>query len=171
MNFKIQFPESKIDHWAARYEYQGEEKIIDIGKKAQEKGYLMKDEFLKICEWKTQRSKSRCKKNKEKDVEIVTRAAFSVKSNDIKIKLLCSLHGVEWATASTILHFCDKENYPIFDYRALWSLGVEKPNVFSCIFWDEYKEYIEGISLKYNKTFRVIDRALWQYSKEHQKGT
>ncbi len=33
------------------------------------------------------------------------------------------LDGVEWPTASTILHFCGARPYPILDYRALWSLG------------------------------------------------
>ena len=44
------------------------------------------------------------------------------------IDLLRTLEGVEWPTASTLLHFCDRSDHIRYlDYRALWSLGYSKP--------------------------------------------
>lgn len=78
---------------------------------------------LAIAEWKTARSRSHCRKNDDGYVKEVTRAALSSNNERFKIEVLRLLDGVEWPTASVILHFCDRGRYPILDVRALWSLG------------------------------------------------
>jgi hypothetical protein len=82
--------------------------------------------------------------------------------------VLRSLAGVEWPTASVILHFCDRRPYPILDYRALWSLGYRKPPAYTFAFWMAYTRFTRELSQATGHSMRTVDKALWQYSKEHQ---
>ena len=172
VTFQLQFPVVMIEHWARRYVYPGEEEIETVvGPAARAQGFLTRNQFLRICEWKTQRSKSRCEKNTENDVREVTRLALASESERIKIGVLRLLHGVEWPTASVILHFCDARPYPILDFRALWSLGIARPLIYTERFWQDYTAYVRQLSATTGHSMRTIDRALWQYSKESQRGT
>ena len=82
--------------------------------------------------------------------------------------LLRLLEGVEWPTASTILHFCDARPYPILDYRALWSLGFAKPPRYTMEFWLGYLAFTRELAARVGLPIRTVDKALWQYSKERQ---
>jgi hypothetical protein len=44
---------------------------------------------------------------------------------------LRALGGVDWPTASVLLHVGLSAEHPIIDYRALWSLGSGEPNNYS----------------------------------------
>jgi hypothetical protein len=83
--------------------------------------------------------------------------------------LLRRLHGVEWPTASTLLHFCDVRLYPILDYRALWSLGYSHPPHYKMAFWLSYVAYVRELARRSGQPIRTVDRALWQYSKARQR--
>ena len=106
--------------------------------------------------------------NTGSDDNILTRAALATSGEALKIDLLRLLDGVEWPTASTILHFCDARPYPILDYRALWSLGYAKPPKYTMEFWLGYLEYTRGLATRLELPIRIVDKALWQYSKERQ---
>jgi len=83
--------------------------------------------------------------------------------------LLRRLSGVEWPTASTLLHFCDARPYPILDYRALWSLGYARPPHYTMSFWLGYVVYVRELARRSGHPIRMVDRALWQYSKVRQR--
>jgi hypothetical protein len=83
--------------------------------------------------------------------------------------LLRRLHGVEWPTASTLLHFCDVRLYPILDYRALWSLGYSHPPPYTMAFCLSYVAYVRELARRSGQPIRTVDRALWQYSKARQR--
>ena len=83
--------------------------------------------------------------------------------------LLRLLHGVEWPTASTLLHFCDERPYPILDYRALWSLGYSRQPHYTMPFWLSYVGYVRELARRSGHPIRTVDRALWQYSKARQR--
>ena len=121
-----------------------------------------------MAEWKTPRSRPRCEANDADYVEEVTRAAFGSKNERFKIDALRLLSGVEWPTASVLLHFCDEGRYPILDVRALWSLGIRKAPSYGFAFWREYTNFLRGVSSDATVSMRTLDRALWQYSKERQ---
>jgi len=55
-------------------------------------------------------------------VREATQTALETADERAKTYILRTLAGVEWPTASVILHFCNRQPYPILDYRALWSL-------------------------------------------------
>ena len=78
------------------------------------------------------------------------------------------LDGVNWPTASVLLHFGARDPYPILDFRALWSLQVSVPKQYGFEFWWAYSECCRVLAKKHKVSMRTLDRALWQYSKEKQ---
>jgi hypothetical protein len=135
----------------------------------QRRGYLTAREFQQIGDWKSPRTQSRRHQNSSEQIRILTELAFATDEEKLKMDLLRSLHGVHWATASTLLHFCDRRPYPILDYRALWSLGFPRPPHYTMSFWLEYVDYLRDLARQAGHPIRIVDRALWQYSKEHQR--
>ena len=167
--FRLRFPASEIPNWAARYSYPGEDQIVDtLAPEARRRGYLRRDEFLALCYWKTPRSQPRCARNSAAQIREATEIALASRDDRAKMYILRSLSGVDWPTASVILHFCDHTPYPILDYRALWSLGFPKPPTYTYDFWGEYTDFARRLSQSSGHDIRTVDRALWQYSKEHQ---
>lgn len=132
------------------------------------RGHLTRPEFLRLCEWKSPRSRPRCRENTAAAIRALTRAAFASPDDGVKMDLLRLLRGVGWPTASVILHFCDERPYPILDVRALWSLGYDKPPHYNTAFWLAYVEYTRALSARLDTDMRTLDKALWQYSKEKQ---
>jgi hypothetical protein len=84
------------------------------------------------------------------------------------VELLRLLRGVEWPTASAILHFGDAAPYPILDYRAAWSVGVSEPPRYTLEFWLAYVDFTRGLADRSGLSIRTVDKALWQYAKERQ---
>jgi hypothetical protein len=167
--FRLRFPETEVLRWAARYSYPEDEGLRETMRPAvRARGFLTRPEFLRICEWKTPRSKPRCAGNDEFTIRTVTRAAFATGDEALKMDLLRTLSGVSWPTASTLLHFGDRRAYPILDYRALWSLGYRKAPHYTMEFWLEYLTYTRGLAKRLSVDIRTLDRALWQYSKVRQ---
>ena len=169
--FKLRLTESQILLWAARYANTANDGGLrdKLRPRVLKRGYLKRDEFLDICKWKTQRTKARCAANDEFTIRTISRAAFASSDEALKIDLLRTLKGVEWPTASTLLHFCDERPYPILDYRALWSLGFRDPPHYSTEFWLEYLAYTRGLAKRLKIDIRALDQALWQYSKARQR--
>ena len=163
------FSPARIPHWARRYEKPpGEDEIERLGVRIRARGYLRRDEFLRLCHWKSPRTQPRCEKNSADFVESVTGVALSVENEELRIRVLTLLHGVDWPTASVILHFGSRQKYPILDVRALWSVGVEVPRPYGFELWWEYVRLTRNLARGQGVSMRTLDRALWQYSKEHQ---
>ena len=169
--FRLRFPETQIQHWAERYAYAAEDGRLreELRPLVLARGYLTRDEFLRICAWKSQRTRSRCATNDEFTVRTISRAALATGDEALKMDLLRTLAGVEWPTASTLLHFSDRRPYPILDYRALWSLGLREPPAYTSEFWLEYLGFTRRLARRRKVDIRTLDRALWQYSKERQR--
>ena len=171
MGFKLRFPVFAIERWASAFSYASDSYIEKgIAPAVRRQGYLTRDQFLTIAEWKTVRSRPRCERNDAEFVKEVTRAALGSKNERFKVQALRLLDGVEWPTASVILHFCDRGRYPILDVRALWSAGLDATPSYGFNFWMEYTEFLRGISADAGVSMRTLDKALWQYSKVKQKG-
>lgn len=167
--FKLRFPLSDITRFAADYSYIDEDKIpVSFVSNVRKRGFLTREEFLQVCRWKTPRSKPLVEKNTAEVISIITRAAFRVRDDEVKIGLLQVLKGVSFPTASVFLHFYDQAPYPILDFRALWSLGYDKPPAYDFRFWIDYTRFIRSLCKKSGQSMRTVDRALWQYSKTNQ---
>ena len=168
--FHLRFPERDIPKWSARYDYTPapviEEQIVPH---VRQTGYLTKPDFLTICRWKTPRSQPRCASNPSEFIEEVSRVALSTVDERLRIEIWTLLSGVNWPTASTLLFWLHKDEYPILDFRALWSVGYAKPPRYDFAFWSAYVKFCRKLARKSGVSVRALDQALWQYSSEKQK--
>lgn len=168
-DFLLRFPESDLRHWADRYSYADDSAITDgIAPAVKARGWFTREEFEALCDWKSHRIKSRVRRNPTERITTATRIALEVSDPRIKIGVLRTLEGVDWATASVMLHFCDRTPYPVLDFRALWSVGMDRVPSYSYGFWERYAAFVTGLADRTGEPMRTVDRALWQFSKEHQ---
>ena len=167
---KLRFNENELIEYANRYQYETDDILSNLSISVKQKKYLTRDEFIKICAWKTPRSKPKVASNQKEYIEEITKISLTTESDQLRIEVLTLLNGVSWPTASTILHFCHNKEFPIIDFRALYSLGFDAiPNKYDYPFWKKYTKYCRSLSDKLKLDLRTIDRGLWQYSKENQK--
>lgn len=168
--FNLRFGRKEISYWAGRYPAADDAHVESvIAPLVHERGYFTKPEFIAMCRWKTPRSKPLVESNLEGFIKEVTRTSFSTPDERLRIEVLTLLKGVGWPTASVLLHFGHSALYPILDFRALWSLGIEKPpDIYEFDYWWNYTIFCRQIASKTGVTMRVLDRALWQYSDENQ---
>lgn len=169
LRFRIRFDLSEVRQWAGRYSYPGEDEIVEgVAPRTQRRGFFTKKGFLLVCRWKSPRTVRLCAANSEEFIEATTRAALSATNEQLKIEVLTLLRGVNWPTASVLLHFGASDLYPILDYRALWSLQVEVPTSYDFDFWWAYTLKCRDLAEQAGVSMRTLDRALWQFSKENQ---
>jgi hypothetical protein len=159
--FQLRFPITELQRIAAAYDIKkwGDDGIEPLGRAARERGYYTRAELLALCAWKTPRSRPRCEANDEEFIREVTRIALSTRVERLRIEVLTLLQGVEWPTASVLLHFGRGDLYPILDYRALWSLQVEPPKAgYDFEFWREYTKSCRELARKAEVDMRTLDR-------------
>jgi hypothetical protein len=165
--FELQFPIEQVPEYAARYAYEDDSKVVAIGRAARERGHYTRDEFLAVCRWKTSRSAPLVALNSADSIEATTRAALSESSTEReRMEALRSLPGVDWATASVLLHLAYPERYPILDKRVLQALGAGAPAAYSYRFWEAYVKACVRLAEQSGVGGRTFDQALWQWSKE-----
>jgi len=170
-SFAVKFDVAHLQMLADAYQYADDHEVEHvIAPAAKQRGHFTKDEFQRLCRWKTARSRSRVASNPAALVEEVTRIALSTPDEELRIRVLTLLKGVSWPTASVVLHFAHREQYPILDFRALWSLGSEPPSQYTFEFWSSYVRFCRELAVKTGVSMRTLDRALWQYSKTKQPG-
>ena len=168
--FRLRFPLSDVRQWADRYPDADDSEVEAIGESARQQGWYTRDQFLRVTLWKTERSKSRCAKNSVATVREITDIALHATSERLRIGALTLLEGVQVPTASVLLHLAHREPYPIVDYRALWSLAVDPaPTYYSFELWWAYTQECRTLAMEAGVAMRTLDRALWQYSNEHQE--
>ena len=113
--FALQFDPDKIDYWANRYEYKDDETRAietEVVPLIQGRGYYTRQEFLRVCKWKSDRPQRHCEKNSEEFVEAVTQTALNHSCEQLRIEAFRLLSGVRWPTASALLHFGSPDPYP-----------------------------------------------------------
>lgn len=121
---------------------------------------------MQILQWKSPRSAPTAAVNDDAYVRDITGIAFSTHNERVRIEVLTLLCGVSWPIASTLLHYRVSEEYPILDVRALWSLEMFGAYCFGL--WEQYVHECQRIAGDARVSVRTLDKALWQYAKEHQ---
>lgn len=168
MCMNLRFHESEIREWAERYESESTEAyFIKIRSMVQEQGYFDKKLLKGVANWKSPRAAHHVEKNDEDYVKEITSWSFRATNERARIRVLRLLDGVEWPTASAILHLFHRDPYPILDVRALWSIRIEAYK-YSSEFWLDYVRFCRDIASRNQVDMRTLDKALWQYSKENQ---
>jgi hypothetical protein len=169
--FEPRFDLNRVRELAERFlEENGDDKSVErIGLRGISRGWINKEELMKFVQWKAGgRNNHHADKNSPEFVREVSQVAFKTSSEQLRIETLTLLDGVSWPTASTILHFAFPGLYPILDFRALWSLKAEQPNQYTFPFWDLYTRGCRQFATIARVDMRTLDRALWQYSSDHQ---
>lgn len=168
--FKLQVPARKLREYQSRYDIQADPKLDHLRLVKNEPGYLTPEQLYQICHWKSHRRPALARANPAEFVREITAFAFTAKCEESRIGALTLLRGVGYPTASVILHFCVDNSYPILDWRALESLGIEDPPPYTAEFWVQYTSYCRALARRHGLTVRELDMALWQYSNERKDG-
>lgn len=169
-HFHLKIPTRQLRRYQLRYNVEADPKIDHLRDVKNDPGFLTPNQLFEICRWKSPRRPKLALKNSPQFVREITTFAFRACCEESRIGALTLLHGVSYPTASVILHFCVDDTYPILDFRALWSLGIEDPPQYHAAFWMEYVSYCRLLAKTHSLSIRELDMALWQFSKEHQGG-
>ena len=164
-------PLAEVREWAGRFAYDdGNDRVLAvIGPAVRARGHFLRDEFLETYAWKTRRTLGRAQKYSEAEIADVTGVAFRQTDEKLRIDLLRALDGVDWPVASTLMHVGLSPDYPILDFRALWSLGSTMPAYVNFEFWWAYVECSRKLAAEARVTVRELDKALWAYSEANQR--
>jgi hypothetical protein len=140
-------------------------------------GFINKFQAIKILKWKSPRPLRHYIINSDEDFILITKLAFRQESDRLKIHILKALSGVNYPSASALLMFYDKENYPIIDIRVwkqLYDLKLVKENPrgqnFTLNQWESYLLKIRLLAKEHNITARQVEKRLFDYDKTNQKG-
>lgn len=167
---KLRFKQALLRELSVRYvPSAGEDQLVKMRRSIGAKGCINGDQLFAIARWKSPRSAGRVNNNSESFVRELTSVALASEDERTRVEVLTLLDGVDWPTASVILHFLHKDPYPILDVRALWSLNSKKPNQYNYVFWSQFVQATRALAEKNNIDMRQLDMALWQYSSENQK--
>ena len=168
MHPALRIPLKKLRFYRDRYDYEADPKLEHIKLAARKQRYLTQSQLHEVALWKSKRRAALVKENDESFVREITGFAFTAVHETSRIGSLVLLDGVHYPTASVVLHFCVDETYPILDFRAIWSLGLERPSVYTPKYWVEYTQVCRAVAARHGLSVRELDMALWQYSREHQ---
>jgi hypothetical protein len=169
--YKLRFQKSQLAKYTQKYNVENKEKdavLFGLVTGIQSRGYMTKDELRAVANWKSPRSERHIEKNDEEFIGAISSFALSSEDERARISALTLLDGVQWPTASVLLHFFHQDPYPILDFRALWSLSMEVPPQYNFKFWWSYTEFCLSLAKEVNLDMRSLDQALWQYSLDHQ---
>ena len=168
--FKLQFDAGEIPAYAARFPAEGDTEVLAMARAARERRYYTLPEFRAVCRWKTPRSGPFVARNRAEEVETVTYVALSEGTTEHdRMRALRQLLGVEWATASVLLHLAFPDRYPILDVRALHAFGIRGRQTFSYRFWLDYVDAFRALVKRAGVDGRTVDRGLWQWSAEQSE--
>jgi Glycosyl transferases group 1 len=162
-------PESDIAALDARFSFGRDERVVTrLIDNVRAKGALSKNDLLTVVEWKSPRATRFVRAVDERLITEATRISLMANNEELRIGGLTLIPGVGFPIASVVLHFFHEERYPIIDFRALWSLGLPNAPPYSFRRWYDYVVRCREMAARCGVSMRVLDRALWQYSKENQ---
>jgi hypothetical protein len=166
---QTRFPLTEVRDWIARFGDDGADRVIDaIAPAVRARGHFLREEFLDTYRWKTHRTVYLAEKYTDEQIADVTGVAFRQSDEKLRVCLLRALDGVNWPVASTLLYVGVSPDYPIIDFRALWSLHSAMPSVVSFDFWWAYVECCRHLAGAAGVTVRELDKALWAYAAANQ---
>jgi thermostable 8-oxoguanine DNA glycosylase len=166
--FVLQFPPSELLALADRYGYEQDNDALNAGRNIANSDYSIAN-LKKIIGWKSARIAGLIERNSASDVAKALRFATDKRTSEKwAIETLCGLKGVGIPVASAILTMVYPDKYTIIDFRALEALGIQRGDGEETVdFYLEYLQTCRSVAQEYKIDLRTLDRALWQWSKEH----
>jgi hypothetical protein len=166
-DFVLQFDASEIAGLAARYGPEQDDEAFKAGSNIVGGNYD-RENLKVIVRWKSPRKIAFIDDNTEIEIARALRFASDPRTSEKSaVGILDKLHGVGVPIASAILTTMFPEKYTIIDFRALESLGVIKAPTDSIHYYLSYLETCRELARKHKVSMRTLDRALWQWSKQH----
>jgi hypothetical protein len=158
-----------VQHWSARYPTSGEQQMFkEAGSAVAARGYYTRDEFMRVRDWKSQRSRSYLARNGTEDIEDITRLALTAPER-LRHRILRLLSGVQTPMASALLTVADPYRFTVIDYRAIETLRAYDELDGDGPSYSSYRALCMKIAERTDTDLRTLDRALWQWSKEQGK--
>lgn len=160
--------------WHPRYdeieddepEYQG--LVAQIRHELGEQGFLSKDTFVRVLDWKTPRVKGIARLNEFFLYEEGIATAVRVEDSQ-KLGVLCQLRGIGAPVGSTLLHLMYPSTFPIIDIRTAETLhhaGLVGSPATGIAHYPAFTAAIMKIANKVPTfSLREVDRALFAYHK------
>ena len=133
-----------LQTYAQQYDQTYDAPVAALVESAKKRGYLTKPDLTILGDWKSPRIRPKLAQNSDEFIQEVTSQALST-------------HFVRLA-----IHIPQ-----VLDVRALWTLGLQD-EVQSLDLWETYVGLTRQLAQDWNTDMRTLDRALWQYSAEHQ---
>jgi hypothetical protein len=167
--FVLQFDQSEITGLAARYGPEQDDEAFEAGSNIRDGNYS-RENLKVIVRWKSARKIAFIDDNT--DVEIARALRFATDprtSEKSAVETLDKLHGVGVPMASAILTTVHPDKYTVIDVRALEALGVTNWPNDSIDYYVSYLRRCRELAHTHRVDLRTLDRALWQWSKEHSK--
>ncbi len=167
--FVLQFDPSEITGLAARYGSEQDEEVFKAGSYIRDGNYS-RENLKVIVRWKSARKIAFIDDNTDSEIARALRFAADTRTSEkLAVEILDRLHGVGLPMASAILTAIHPDKYTVIDFRALESLGVSKWPTDSIDYYVSYLQKCRELAHKHHVDLRTLDRALWQWSKEHGK--
>lgn len=164
------------DNLSIQEDLSTKELIKELGR-AKQRGWLLKEELVSICYWKSARAIRLIESNHPQTIKKITQAAFFSKNETEKMAELIKLRGVGIPMASSILMLTNPASYGVIDIRAwevLYKMGTVKSNPKGINFrfteWEEYICIIRTLSKKHKVSTRSIERILFTVHQDNQEG-
>lgn len=167
--FALQFDPAEICNLSKGYQFKDEQVALDAGVRIS-KGKGRRHDLCAIYKWKTKgRGISRLCKNTDGEIEDALKLAVAATTERAAVAVLLGLEGIDIAVASAVLTAIDANRYTIIDFRALEALGVSVHPFVTIGYYLAYLGACRELATRHNISLRVLDRALWQWSKERSK--
>ncbi len=166
--FALRFPARDIPRLAGDYVDPLEAEAFAAGRRIAA-GSRARADFDAIFEWKTRgRGRSRPALNGDDEIADALDLASAARTERAAIAVLTGLSGVDVPVASAVMTAVAPDKYTVIDFRALWSLGVERVPWHSVVYYLRYLAACRSIAARAGTDLRTLDRALWSYSRDHQ---
>lgn len=157
-------------------EYAGTLQLIQELKGVKDKGYVTKDEFIKIGMWKSPRPKQWYLQNSEENIISISKKVLATDDEKQKMELLTSLKGISIPAASAFLTLTDPENYGVIDIRNwqvffLYDVVEIKPagTNFNFDNWNNYLMKLRFYANKFKVSARDVERTIFLHHKHIQE--
>jgi hypothetical protein len=141
------------------------------------RGCFTRDEFLRMCRWKSPRARHLWSANGAARIRAVSHRVLATRDEQRRMELLTGLRGVGVPMASAILTLIDPRRYGVLDIRA-WQLLFALRSVtanrrgqgFTIAQWLDYLAALRHHARRLRVSARTIEYTLFHAHRDLQRG-